>query len=80
MSAMPPARSSKVVLSRIWMFEHSDWFKPYVAGYYANWFGFSTSRDFVNKHINQLIMIGQGDCFARLPRFARNRLAMTGKD
>ncbi|RPI95536.1 MAG: HNH endonuclease [Chloroflexi bacterium] len=26
---------SKVVMDREWMFPHSEWFKPYVAAYYA---------------------------------------------
>lgn len=26
----------KVKVERIYLFEHSDWFKPYVAGYYAH--------------------------------------------
>lgn len=26
----------RVVMARIWPWEHSDWFKPYVAGYYAS--------------------------------------------
>ncbi len=26
---------SKVVMERYWMFEHSTWFRPYVAAYYA---------------------------------------------
>ncbi len=26
---------AKVVMERVWMFDHSEWFKPYVAGYYA---------------------------------------------
>lgn len=25
----------KVQMQRVWVWEHSDWFKPYVAGYYA---------------------------------------------
>jgi hypothetical protein len=25
----------KVVMERPWMFDHSEWFKPYVEGYYA---------------------------------------------
>jgi hypothetical protein len=26
----------KVKMERRWLHEHSDWFKPYVAGYYAH--------------------------------------------
>ena len=25
----------KVVMEQVWMFEHSEWFRPYVAAYYA---------------------------------------------
>ncbi|HEY6019866.1 MAG TPA: hypothetical protein VIY48_08150 [Candidatus Paceibacterota bacterium] len=30
----------KVVMERLYMFEHSEWFKPYVGGYYAKRIGF----------------------------------------
>jgi hypothetical protein len=34
--AMPPEIQGKVKMERRWLHEHSDWFKPYVAGYYAH--------------------------------------------
>lgn len=39
----------KVKMNRIWMFEHSDWIKPYVAGYYAH------SLGYFNEHAEAVI-------------------------
>jgi hypothetical protein len=50
----------KVVMSRTWMFEHSEWFKPYVAGYYAYQHGLPDDREFVREHQQALIRLGQG--------------------
>lgn len=36
---------SKVTMEQPWMFEHTDWFKPFVAGYYAHLMGEDTSRE-----------------------------------
>lgn len=51
---------SKVVMARIWMFPHSDWFKPYVAGYYAHRYGANEERAYVLEHLDELIALGQG--------------------
>jgi len=29
-----------VIPERPWLFEHSEWFKPYACGFYAYWYGF----------------------------------------
>lgn len=50
----------KVVMERVWMFEHSAWFVPYVAGYYAFHFGLPDDRATVERHAEQLIALGQG--------------------
>lgn len=50
----------KVVMERVWMFEHSTWFKPYVAGYYAHQFGLDERREIVLTNIDYLIALGQG--------------------
>ena len=42
------------------MFEHSDWFKSYVAGYYAAQHGFPDDREYVLAHLDELIALGQG--------------------
>ena len=46
---------AKVVMSRIWMFEHSGWFKPYVAGYYANLLHWHESKDWVKDNCDLII-------------------------
>ena len=51
---------SKVVLERVWAFEHSSWFRPYVAGYYAKAHGLPTDRVWVEARAEQLIALGQG--------------------
>lgn len=30
---------ARVIMHRPWLYEHSEWFKPYVAGYYASELG-----------------------------------------
>lgn len=49
----------KVRIEQVWMFRHSDWFKPYVAGYYAHKFGFATDRRYVESNMDNLINLGQ---------------------
>lgn len=51
---------AKVIMERTWMFEHSEWFKPYVAGYYAFTHGLPDTVEFVMAHIDELIALGQG--------------------
>lgn len=45
----------KVVMERPWMFQHSEWFKPYVAGYYAHRRGLPTDREYVMAHLDELL-------------------------
>lgn len=51
---------ARVVMERVWMFEHSAWFKPYVAGYYAAQHELSTDRAWVEANQEALIALGQG--------------------
>lgn len=51
---------SKVVMRRVWMFDHSEWFKPYVAGLYASMQGVCTDREFVMAHLERLLAFAQG--------------------
>jgi len=47
---------AKVDLERRWMFEHSAWFKPYVAGWYAwRYLGESLSRNEVIERLEELL-------------------------
>ena len=50
---------SKVVMEQPYMFEHSEWFKPYVAGYYASLNGHPTEREWVEKNIDMLLEYGK---------------------
>ena len=47
-------------MERVWLFEHSAWFKPYAAGYYAAQNGKPTDREYVMAHLDELIHEGQG--------------------
>ena len=51
---------AKVVMERVWLFDHSAWFVPYVAGYYAHQFGLELSREEVEAQAPTLIAMGQG--------------------
>jgi hypothetical protein len=51
---------AKVVMERPWLWEHSEWFRPYVAGYYAYHRGLDDRREFVEANIDFLISLGQG--------------------
>jgi hypothetical protein len=50
---------AKVVLEQPWMFEHTDWFKPYVAGYYASINGLPDDREYVMSHLPELLLLGR---------------------
>ena len=49
----------KVKMYRPWLFEHSEWFRPYVAGFYAWVLGLPHDRAFVDAHLQTLLDIGQ---------------------
>lgn len=51
---------AKVVMERTWFLPHSEWFKPYVAGYYAFHYGLPDDRESVMRQVDELIAIGQG--------------------
>jgi 5-methylcytosine-specific restriction endonuclease McrA len=46
---------AKVEMERPYMFEHSEWFKPFVAGYYAHRRGLPTERDWVMANLTTLL-------------------------
>lgn len=48
---------AKVVMDRPYMFEHSEWFRPYVAGYYAHLRGLPEDRDYVVAHLDELLTL-----------------------
>lgn len=49
-----------VVMERPFMFEHTDWFRPYVAGYYAyTLLGEDLTREQVMARLDELLSLGQ---------------------
>jgi hypothetical protein len=45
-------------MSRVWPWEHSDWFKPYVAGYYAHvYLGEDITREQVSERLDDLLSL-----------------------
>lgn len=49
----------KVHLEQDYLFEHSSWFKPYAAGYYAHRLGMREDETFVRAHVNKYLKLGQ---------------------
>jgi 5-methylcytosine-specific restriction endonuclease McrA len=50
----------RVIMERTWMLPHSEWFRPYVADYYAFHNGLPDDREYVMQHIDYLIDAGCG--------------------
>jgi hypothetical protein len=48
---------NKVVMERRWMFEHSEWFRPYVAGYYAHLSRKPETKTYVLAHLDDLLAL-----------------------
>lgn len=55
----------KVIIERMFMFEHSEWFKPYAAGFYAFTHNLPHDKEFVMSHLDQLLDFGRP-----FPKFA----------
>lgn len=48
----------KVVMERQWVFEHSKWFKPYAAGWYAyTYLGQQLTREEVTGRLDELLAL-----------------------
>ena len=48
----------KVVMDRMWFLEHSEWFKPFAAGYYAyKYLGLQLSREEVEDRLEELLAL-----------------------
>ena len=45
----------KIVMERYWMFDHSSWFIPYVAGYYAHQLQLPEDREYVTQNADQIL-------------------------
>ena len=60
----------KVDMEQPYMFEHSAWFKPYAAGYYAHQNGWPHDKVFVMANLDRLLDFGRP-----IPLFARLEIA-----
>ena len=50
------AIQGKVLMARVWPWPHTDWFKPYVAAYYASsYLGLELDRDEVESRLDELL-------------------------
>lgn len=47
----------KVVMEQPYLFEHSNWFKPYVAGYYAHLRNMPEDKPYVLEHLEELLAV-----------------------
>lgn len=51
---------ANVIPERPWLFEHTAWFKPYVAGFYAHYYGgFHISRPTAEQSLDHFLALGQ---------------------
>lgn len=50
---------AKVFMEQPYFLEHSEWFKPYVAGYYAKQNGYPTDKPWVMEHLEMLLDYGR---------------------
>lgn len=50
----------KVIPERPFLWEHSEWFKPYAAGFYAFWFArMDITREEVEGAVDAYLAVGQ---------------------
>ncbi len=51
---------AKLIPERAWLWEHSEWFKVYAAGFYARYYGgFDVTRVEAEARLDELLMLGQ---------------------
>jgi hypothetical protein len=49
---------ARVVLKQVWPFEHTEWFRPYAAGWYAwKYLRVHLTRDEVMERLNELLAL-----------------------
>lgn len=51
---------AKVRIEQPYLYEHSEWFKPFVAGYHAHLFGLPEDKAYVLENMERLLHIGYG--------------------
>lgn len=55
---------AKVIMERVWLYDHSEWFKPYCAGYYAHLQELPEDKVYVLAHLEELLAypLKEGKC------------------
>ena len=48
---------AKVIMERPWLYEHTPWFRPYAAGFYAHINGLPEDREYVMTHLDELLAL-----------------------
>lgn len=51
---------AKVVMERGYFLDHTEWFKPHAAGYYAFILGLPDHKEYVLNNLQALLDLGQG--------------------
>ena len=70
---------ARVVMERPWLLEHSPWFKPYVAGFYAfTVLGLELAREEVEARLEELLSLGQPWRLDREPVVCHPERALCG--
>lgn len=64
---------ARVLPERPWLWEHADWFRPYVAGFYAAYYGHVfLSCDETVARIDELLALGQPWRHAAIQSFVKS--------
>jgi 5-methylcytosine-specific restriction endonuclease McrA len=51
---------ARVIVERQWLLEHTEWFKPYAAGFYASYYGgVHPTREEVEADVDRFLAMGQ---------------------
>jgi len=57
---------ANVIPERPWMFAHSEWFKVYVAGFYASQHGHQISRAEAEANLTHYLSLGQPHLYEKI--------------
>lgn len=58
---------NRIDIHQFWMFGHTEWFKPYVAGHHAFIVGLPDNKKFVSEHLEDLIDLNFEELFNDYP-------------
>ncbi len=56
----PVSSPASILPERPWLWEHSEWFQPYAAGFYAHYYGDAdVTRTEAEERLDELLLLGQ---------------------